>query len=240
MWVVAVLLLSYTIAAVFLLNAANGDALCHDLNIVVKQSSGQRFITADDVIANLRNAGLYPVGKPLAAINTGAIETRLKENKLIKQVDCYKTAAGNIGIEIDQKIPILRVLSLSGNYYIDSEGEIMPVPGNTAVYVPVATGYVERDFARTRLYHFALFLQEDRFWNNQIEQICIAPNNEVELVPRVGDHRIVLGKLNEYKENLEKLRLFYEKGLKEIGWNKYSVINLKFKNQVVCVKKNNE
>jgi cell division protein FtsQ len=59
----------------------------------------------------------------------------------------------------------------------------------------------------------------------------------VELTPTVGSQQIILGKIENYKENLEKLRLFYEKGLSKVGWNNYSVINLKYKNQVVCTKK---
>jgi cell division protein FtsQ len=58
----------------------------------------------------------------------------------------------------------------------------------------------------------------------------------VELTPTVGNHQIILGKIADYRENLNKLQLFYEKGLAEVGWNRYSVINLKYKNQVVCTK----
>jgi cell division protein FtsQ len=39
-------------------------------------------------------------------------------------------------------------------------------------------------------------------------------------------------------EKFEKLHTFYLQGLNTTGsWNKYSVINLKFKNQIVCTKK---
>jgi cell division protein FtsQ len=54
----------------------------------------------------------------------------------------------------------------------------------------------------------------------------------------VGNHRILLGQIEYYRENLEKLKLFYEKGLNQMGWNQYSIINLKYKNQVVCTKNN--
>ena len=40
------------------------------------------------------------------------------------------------------------------------------------------------------------------------------------------------------KAGIKKLKTFYTEGLnKTDGWNKYSTINIKYKNQVVCTKK---
>ncbi|MDR1436585.1 MAG: cell division protein FtsQ, partial [Candidatus Symbiothrix sp.] len=69
-------------------------------------------------------------------------------------------------------------------------------------------------------------------------QIYVAPNKDIELTPRVGNHQIILGKLEDCEEHLEKLKVFYEKILNKVGWNKYSKINLKYKNQIVCTRNN--
>ncbi|GHU91698.1 cell division protein FtsQ [Bacteroidia bacterium] len=236
----ALLLLLYIFFAIFVLNPNAGTGVCKDLEVVVKDTLDRHFIESKDVAILLRNTGLSPIGRKLTEINTGVIEEKLRENKLIKNVECYKTPQGNIKIEISQKIPILRIFSTTGSYYIDSEGGIMPLPASVfASYVPVATGYIDKDFAATKLYKFALFLHDNKFWDNQIEQVYITPNQDVEITPRVGNHQIILGKLENYTENLEKLRIFYEKGLDKIGWNRYSVINLKFENQIVCTRRNN-
>ena len=39
------------------------------------------------------------------------------------------------------------------------------------------------------------------------------------------------------QEKFEKLKTFYEKGLNQVGWNKYSRISLEFNNQIICTKK---
>ena len=113
----------------------------------------------------------------------------------------------------------------------------MPLSRRFTAYLPIATGAIKEDFAKTDLYKFALFLHNDKFWNAQIEQIVVLPNQDIKLIPRVGDHQIILGNLYGYKERLDKLLAFYENGLNETGWNKYSVINLKFDKQVVCTKR---
>ncbi|MCD7935525.1 MAG: cell division protein FtsQ, partial [Tannerellaceae bacterium] len=33
------------------------------------------------------------------------------------------------------------------------------------------------------------------------------------------------------------LQVFYEQAIPKVGWDKYSLINLKFKDQIVCTKK---
>ena len=156
---------------------------------------------------------------------------------MIANVEVYKTPSGIIKMEVEQKMPILRVMSVRGNYYVDNIGTTMPVSRRYVAHVPVVSGYVEKDLAVTDLYKFALFLQENKFWNNQIEQIYVHPDNEVELIPRVGNHRIILGTFQDFQEKLDNLELFYEQAIPKVGWEKYSIINLKYKNQIVCTKK---
>ena len=159
-----------------------------------------------------------------------------------KDIEKYIKEKGveNIDIKasIEERKPILRVISNSGeNYYIDNEGQKMPLSQRFTAYLPIATGIINENFAKRDLYKFALFLYNNKFWNAQIEQIVVLPNKDIKLIPRVGDHEIILGSLAEYEKRLEKLMTFYENGLNETGWNKYSVINLKFDKQVVCTRR---
>ena len=235
---IAVILLAYLFCSVLYVDSnSNKSLICNKLRVDLVYPPERDCLTENDIITDIAKAGLSPVGKELSTISTAAIENKLKENELIKRVECYKTVDGTVRVKVFQRVPVLRVFSSSGNYYVDNNGEKMPVPSHFAAYVPVASGFIKDEFAQNQLYEFALFLQQDKFWNSLIKQIYIAPNGNVELTPVVGDHQIILGKIEDYKENLNKLRLFYEKGLSKVGWSKYSVINLKFKNQVVCTKK---
>ena len=80
-------------------------------------------------------------------------------------------------------------------------------------------------------------VENDKFWNAQIEQINVTPTREIELVPRVGDHVVFLGKIDNFEEKLGRLKIFYEKALNKVGWNKYERINLEFSNQIICTKR---
>lgn len=235
--IICVLIIAYFVFAVFFLNPrANQDVICQEMRIEIVDTLDRHYLTAGDIEQLLKRDPLNPVGKPVSEIETEAIKQRLEENRLIKKVDCFKSVEGNIVIKVHQRHPILRIFANNKNYYIDNEGEVMPLPRNFAAYVPIASGHITEEFARTGLYEFVLFLQKDKFWNAQIEQIYVNSQREIELTPRVGSHKIVLGELDDYKTKLDNLRLFYDKALNNIGWNRYSMINLKFKNQVVCTK----
>jgi cell division protein FtsQ len=108
---------------------------------------------------------------------------------------------------------------------------------NNAANVAVVTGYVDKGFAEKELYELGMFLKKDPFWNAQIQQINVTATKELEFVPRVGDHIIFIGKPGNYEKKFDRLKIFYKKGLNEVGWNKYSRISLEFENQIICTKK---
>jgi hypothetical protein len=60
---------------------------------------------------------------------------------------------------------------------------------------------------------------------------------QLELIPRAGDHLILLGELDGTEEaRLGNLRTFYERAMWQEGWETYRLINIKYANQIVCTK----
>ena len=235
---VAALLLVYLAFSVAFINPKiDRDKECSSVQIKIMETTGASYLSVPQIEALLGKAHIQLMGQKMEEIQAAFIEKTLEENKLIKNAEVYKTIDGTVMIRVYQRIPILRVMSEKGNYYVDAEGQIMPVPSDYAAYVPLATGAISNEYAMNQLYDFAEFLRKNKSWNAQIKQIHVLPNLDVELTPRKGNHTFVLGKIENYRENLNKLTLFYEKGLDKVGWDRYSRINLKYKNQVVCTKR---
>lgn len=235
--VVATLLLVYMAAVTFFFRDVKEDGLCEGLQIVLRDSLDKHFVTESDVIYMLKASKLFPVEQPMNEINTEKIEQELMTNEMISKIEAFKTPSKNIKLEIEQKMPILRVNSTSGNYYIDNIGSVMPLSRHYVAHVLVASGYINKEFAMNELYHFVQFLQDNEFWNNQIDQIYVDADQEVELIPLVGNHKILLGSFDDYQKKLDNLKLFYEQAIPKVGWEKYSLINLKYRNQIVCTKR---
>ncbi len=232
-----ILVSAYLIIAVTFLNAKPNNQVCQGIIFAVKDSINYDFITPKEIKNLLQKKKLSPEKKYLKDINTQELEKTLSRHPFIREVECYLTSGGKVAIDIYQRIPLIRVISNNGeNYYIDNNGKIMTLPGK-AVHVVVATGKIDRKFAQQELYTLAKFLQANDFWNAQIEQINITPKHEIELVPRVGDHILFLGKPGNYDEKFTKLQTFYKKALNQVGWNKYKRISIEFNNQIIGTKK---
>ena len=89
---------------------------------------------------SLKNTPAYPVGKYFKDINTHEIRKQLEKNRVIKNAVCYITPAGDLNIDIYQRKPILRVMGINGDYYLDDNCEIMPVSANFTAHLPIASG----------------------------------------------------------------------------------------------------
>jgi cell division protein FtsQ len=236
--IIATLLVAYIAVTMFFFpQQKKAGTVCKEVEIIISDSLQKHFLSEADIVAYLKNRKIYPLNKEVKKINTDSIEKVLIKNEIIEKAKVIQTISGKIKIVISQKMPILRVFTSSGNYYVDTSGKTMPTNLEQAIYVPVASGNIEKSFAVSQLYKFALFLQDDDFWNDQIEQIYVKAENEVEITPRVGDQTIILGSLENFEKKLHKLRLFYEQVVPKMGWEKYRVINLKYKNQIVCTKR---
>ena len=232
-----VLLSAYLVIAVTVFNSKPDHQTCSGLELVINDSIDYGFITKREVLRMLNSKKLSPIGKKMGEINTRQLEDELRQHALIGNVECYRTSGNRIGIEITQRLPILRVMAANGeSYYIDDKAHAMPIP-NSAANVAIVTGHVDKALATKELYELGMFLQRNELWKAQIQQINVTQSKELELVPRVGDHIIFLGKPGNYENKFNRLKTFYKKGLNEVGWNKYSRISLEFNNQIICTKK---
>ena len=232
-----ILITAYLMVAVTVLNGKPTETVCSGMELVIRDSIDYGFITKREVLRLLNMKKLSPIGQKMGDINTRQLEDELRQHPLIGNAECYRTSGNRIGIQITQRIPILRVMLSNGEqYYIDDQAHTMPVPGSAA-NVAIVTGSVDKAFATKELYEFGMFLQRNPLWKAQIQQINITPSKELELVPQVGDHILFLGKPGNYENKFERLKTFYKKALNEIGWNKYSRISLEFDNQIICTKK---
>lgn len=232
------LLAGYIIFAAWFFEGKPKDDVCSKFEMEIENKQEGSFVDLAEIEKDIDKKGLLPYGKQLKEINTLLLKETVEQNQLIKSAEVFLTSDRGIRVVVTERVPVLRVIDNSGeSYYVDGDGKKMPLSRFFTAYLPIATGAVKEEFAKTELYKFAMFLTLDPFWDAQIEQIVVSGRNEIGFVPRVGDHKIILGTLEDYEQKLAKLKLFYEKGLTETGWNRYSVIDLRYDKQVVCTKR---
>ncbi|MCF8276346.1 MAG: hypothetical protein K9J17_06370 [Flavobacteriales bacterium] len=231
---------------------------CSNIRIEVDNNSGNFFVTNDDVLEMIWSKGDSLVGRPITSIPIAVYERHIAANPSVKRAEVYTKHNGVFAVKVYQREPIIRVMTADGeSFYLDKEGSVMPTSENYTARVPVANGFImEKQYDMQRynvaemsdslkkrscldeLFELATFIRKDAFWKAQIQQIRVEPNGELTLIPTVGDHHILLGRTDMMEQKFNKLLLFYRKGLNKTGWDQYSHINLKYKDQVICTKKN--
>jgi cell division protein FtsQ len=247
------------IASTHYVRRRQAGQLCTGVEIVVRDSLRTGFMTSRSIRSLLEQNGLKPTGEPLREVDLPQIERLIAAQPHVRQVDVFTSLDGVVRIEVEQHTPVLRVQSENGyRFCLSADGRVMPLRSTSVpLDVPIVTGLPTFPFGTEfagkipepegdekksdknaifcrNLINFVEFLKKDPFWGDQVVQIDIVPENEVELIPRVGAGIIRLGDLEGYEEKLDKLFRFYRQGLTYEGWNKYSVIDIRFRDQVVC------
>ena len=142
-----ILITVYLAMAVTVLNGKSDGQTCAGMELVINDSIDYGFITKREILRILNTKKLSPIDKKLDDINTRKLEDELKKHPLISNAECYRTSDNQIGIEITQRLPLLRVMAANGeNYYIDIKGQTMPIP-ESAADVAIVTGHVTKAFA---------------------------------------------------------------------------------------------
>lgn len=233
-----VVLAGYLVYSVMAMTDRHEDTrLCSGVDLHITDSLHFDLIDEEMVLAVLQEHSIDPVGLPLDEIDLDKVEATLLLHPLVGKVQCYKTGGNLLRINLSSKVPLVRVINNRGNdFYVDSKGEILS-QRSLAVQLPVATGYIDRQFAANELLKVVRALDRSEFWKAQVEQINVTKDKQIELVPRVGDHLLIIGTADNVEQKLERLMNFYEKGLDNVGWNKYRSISVAYDGQVVCKKR---
>ncbi|MCQ2198905.1 MAG: hypothetical protein MJZ19_04205 [Paludibacteraceae bacterium] len=238
--IIFVALLAFIVALLCLFSTRSGDTTCRNTEPVIKDSLNAQFVSKKEIMSYLDRCEINPYGQSFKNIDLRCIEKKLEKHLFIKEAQCYFSPNGTVNVEIRQRKPVLRVSNGSaGGFYIDKEGKKFPLSTAYAAYVPIASGEFDltEDYVRKNLLDFVVYIDDDKFWRTQIEQIYVQRSGVIELIPRVGDNVIILGTTENYRSKLKKLRTLYDEAFSKIGWSKYSKIDLRYKGQVVCTKR---
>jgi cell division protein FtsQ len=193
------------------------------------------FITHENVSKLLIQNQQSVANKPKEIIDLNGLENALTSNPMIKEAQVFIDVDGKITAEIEQKKPIARV-STNVSFYIDDTGSYMPLSTNYTARVPLVTGTVYKN-ELTNVFTIAKKVQQDDFLKNHVVEIHQNENKSIDLKFRLNDFTIQLGSLKSLDKKINNLKAFYQKAMRDKTLESYSIVNLKFDNQVICTKK---
>ena len=194
-----IILAVYIILAMTSFNNPDETArVCTKVSINIEDDSANGFLSVNEIKKILQRRHLYPLNKMMSDVNPREIEELLKSSPFVNEVQCYKTQDNNVHISVTQRLPIIRIKNIRGeDYYLDDKGGIMPNSKYTSDLI-IATGYINKNYAKSTLSYLAKALMASDLWKNQIVQINVLPDLGIELVPRVGEHVVFMGYLPQH------------------------------------------
>lgn len=220
---------------------------CTGLDISIKGVNNNFFVDKTDILAAINEyIDGSPVGQPMSLLDLKSLEADLSRNIWIRKCQLFFDNNAVLHVNIAEREPEARIFTSSGNsFYIDSSLAMLPLSDKLSARLPVFTNFpsdkkvlTTKDSALLREVHeVAALIQQDEFLMALIDQIDINADRNFEMIPKLGNNIIAFGNAENAAAKFSKLKLFYKEVMVKSGWNKYSVVDVQYKNQVVARRK---
>ena len=171
-----------------------------------------------------------------SVIDLHLLEANVLSHPMVEDAAIFLTVDGLLKAKIKQRTPIARILSSTKSYYIDKQAKVMPLSENHSARVLLVSGDI-KEVDIPKIHMLVTAILKDEFLKKQLISIQKMSNNEFVLNTRVGDQKILLGKVEDLNQKFKNLESFFKKTMTDKTIDNYTSINLKYNNQVVCTKK---
>jgi cell division protein FtsQ len=193
-----------------------------------------------DKVINDRHIDITHI--PLGKLDIHIMEQLILSDPWVSEAQVYIDNERILHISVTQRIPVARIFQQNGlSYYLDTTLSAMPLSDNFKYYTTVVTNVPElkNDSAgmalKKQMVSLVRHILADSFWSAQVSQVIVDSNGTFELMPVIGNQRILFGDATRINEKFGNLFLFYKNVLNRIGWDKYETLDLRFKDQVIAL-----
>lgn len=163
------------------------------------------------------------------------LESSVNKHDLIQKAEVFVSVDGVLKAVVKQKTPLGRIVSETGSFYIDNEGNKMPLSENYSARVPLISGEIN-GVKKEKLSEVLRMIYSDDFLKKNIIGVNILPKGNLVMKNRNYDFDIDFGKTVNIEKKFENYKAFFQKAVNDSTLNNYKTINLKFTEQVVCIK----
>ena len=168
-------------------------------------------------------------------VDLNKLEKTINKHQMIQESEVFVSVDGILKAKVKQKTPIARIYDGESSFYIDYEGNEMPLSNlNTARVLLVSGGINKKN--RKGLADLFRVIYDDDFLKKNIIGVRILPNDALIMKNRNFDYEIEFGRTINVKQKFNNYKAFYQKAVLDSTLYKYRKINLMFTQQVVCTK----
>jgi cell division protein FtsQ len=168
-------------------------------------------------------------------LDLNKLERALNSNDLIEKSDVFVSIDGVLKAMVKQKTPIARVFNGQSSFYLDYEGDRMPLSDNFTARVPLVSGVINKK-NNEELAQLFRVIYDDDFLRKNIIAVQIMPNGSLKMLNRNFEYQIDFGSIKDSERKFKDYKAFFQKAVLDSSLYKYKKIDLRFTKQVVCTK----
>ena len=200
---------------------------------IERSSPRSAFLRTEEITEKLPFSLSDSVSSP---VKIGQLERTLSEKiAYLKRVEVYiSPSSRTLNIRATERTPLLRYYRGGQPFFLDEEGVSVPGRVGAAALVPIATGNLTDSVIASTVYPLASYLSRSDDYRTFFPFIDVLSGRQVRLYPRVGDYVFELHGVATLAEDLSKVPLFYQKIVPQVGADKYRLIKLSYKDQIIC------
>jgi len=219
--------------------------LCSQINVKI-DTNGSRPLVTEKMIGALLDLPADS-GIVLSSLDTDSLEARISSLPEVQKASVFVSITGQVNVKVVQHHLLARVVANNrSQLYITSDGNLIPSDNRFPQKLAIVSGHLEKYVANDLeenqgnidpiFIELLELIQNDPFYSSLIDQIHIANDGALKLIPKVGRQVIEFGSTERMKEKLQSLSALYHAGFSGGLWSSYREINLKFENQIICSK----
>ncbi len=229
-----VLVMAAIVVVAVLSNRVEDNRICRHIDIRIEDQAERQYVSQNDIKVLLKSKDLFPIGRSMSDLSTQAIEEAVRSHSLIKTAECYLQDDSTVVVALSQRVPLLKVVTPTESYYIDTDRKVMPISRSVSTKVMVASGHIGERMAREEIADLVEWLNDNTYWQPRIVRIEVREGMQYVLYQPHPAPRILLGQISDYKNKLHKVRIFQEKAQYDLPEGvMYKELDARYENQIV-------
>ncbi len=253
---VTVLIIAYGVWSIMLTNKNEESVTLRSVDVTFVDSAEVQFITPRE-ITRLITRELYPIGTKIEEVELYKIDSALKANQYLQNVEVWTTIEGAVKVVAQQRKPLFRVVDQGGaDFYVDSTLTHLMLPAggyvegvpilSTKINFTIPTDYggelskknneKDIDFIK-KLATFVGYMRPGGILQELSGQFFveeIGGELEVDIIPERGNSIIQLGTIApEMADRIENVEKFYTQAYNYARLDSAQVVDARFRGQIL-------
>ncbi|SMO56437.1 cell division protein FtsQ [Chryseobacterium rhizoplanae] len=171
-----------------------------------------------------------PSGK-VGDLNIPSLEKRINALPAVDSANVYLNLNGKLNLDIKQRVPVFRLNKDGKDFYVDEKGVEFPISRTYSHPCMLVTGNVQPD-EYEKLAELVGKIDKDDFSKKYFIGISKSKDS-YSLLTSEGNYRVEIGDLDNIDFKVKGFKTFVEKYLVYQDPQKYSMVSVKYQNQIV-------